>query len=159
MTKKDTIYATVIGGLIVSAVTIFIFTPIGNNIFKTNDKPADSNKQIDTSSIENNTTIVSDTVDSNSIEKQDIFYLQSYRPVELFDGALIVTLNNTIEYINQSIELKLVKKSNGKSEITKNKKVGDILVFEEYTILLLSLERNISTYDLRIKIEKTPPNK
>lgn len=81
------------------------------------------------------------------------FYLQSFSPVELFNGALIITLNNAIDAVNGEIELKLVEKSTSKTEIASKKKVGDIVHFGNYTISLLSLESNISTYDLIVKIE------
>lgn len=80
-------------------------------------------------------------------------YLHSYEPIELFEGNIIITLNKSIEYINQEIELKLVSKKEAKTEITKGKKIGDLIEFNNYVILLYALERNISTYDLVIKIE------
>lgn len=92
--------------------------------------------------------------DENLEEKDsNVFCIQSYRPLELFDGDVLVTLNRNIEYINQQLELKLVDKLSRKTTISKNKTVGDIIYFNDYNISLLSLEKNISTYDLRIKVE------
>lgn len=98
-----------------------------------------------------------------SLRDQNKYYLQSYRPIELFDGKLIITLNNIIEYVNQDIDLKIISKDNGETIITKGKKIGDLIEFGSYLITFSSLERNISTYDLVIKveskIEKTGANK
>ncbi|MCK0144319.1 hypothetical protein MWU78_01495 [Arenibacter sp. F26102] len=80
-------------------------------------------------------------------------YLQSFRPVEVFNGNLIVTLNNSIEAINGEIELKLVSKIDAHTEVLNGKKVGDLVKFKNYSIVLSSLKRNITTYDLIVKIE------
>jgi signal peptidase I len=94
----------------------------------------------------------SDTKNSIISEKNE-FYIQSYSPIELFDGELIITLDNSIEYVNQDIKLKIISKISGNSIKTKGAKIGDVIEFDKYTISLLSFNRNISTYDLIIKVE------
>jgi hypothetical protein len=98
-------------------------------------------------------SIVKDENKKTHKDDTNKFYLQSYSPVEIFNGALIITLNNTIDAVNGEIELKLVEKITSKTEIASKKKVGDIIIFGNYIISILSLERNISTYDLIVKIE------
>jgi hypothetical protein len=110
---------------------------------------SDSNNAPNKNKTPSTSEILSDT--SNLVSNQ--IYLQSYRPVELLKGSLLVTLNNSIEAINQEIELKLFDKNSLKTELLKNKKIGDVIRFDKYLITLLSLEKNIQTYDLVIKIE------
>lgn len=136
----------IIVGVIIWALTVREYSNIQNSerdrsIQSTNDQ------NISKDSIARVENKIANKVDTN------MFYLQSYRPVELFDGTLIITLNNSIDAVNGEIELKLVEKSTSKTEIASKKKVGDIVIFGNYIISLLSLERNISTYDLIVKIE------
>lgn len=136
----------IIVGLIIWALTVRNDSNVQNTERVNTIKPTTSqNTSKDSISKEENN--MSNRVDTNK------FYLQSYRPVELFNGALIITLNNSIEAVNDEIELKLVDKNTLKTEIMSKKKVGDIVNFDNYIISLLSLERNISTYDLMIKVE------
>lgn len=104
-------------------------------------------QSISKSPITEEETKPSHKLDTNS------YYIQSHRPMELFNGDLIITLNNSIDAVNGEIELKMVDKNTSKTEIAGKKKIGDIINFGKYVISLLSLERNISTYDLIIKIE------
>ena len=140
-----TIVAPIIVGLILLSISEWRDKSSNNN--ETQNKPINANK-----SLKEETLDKEHSNDINVVDKSGIC-LQSFRPFETFGGNLIITLNNSIEYVNQEIELKLVSKTDGKSKVATGKKVGDLVEFGNYVILLSSLEKNISTYDLIIKVE------
>jgi hypothetical protein len=137
----------IIVGLIIWALTVRKDSNI-QNTERDSSIQSTNNQNIPKASIAIDENKVSNREDTSK------FYLQSYSPKELFNGAIIITLNNSIDAVNGEIELKLVETSTLKTEIASKKKVGDIVTFGNYIITLLSLERNISTYDLIVKIEK-----
>lgn len=150
-------YKIILGFIGVALVGWLGFTLFNDKSSNTNEsKPdgliqhnSDSNKAVNAQNVPSTSKAVSDT---NNLGSNQI-YLQSYKPIELFSGSLIITLNNSIEAINQEIELKLIDKNSLKTELLKQKKIGDVIRFDKYLITLLSLEKNIQTYDLLIKIE------
>lgn len=153
MKRKDAIIVAIIAGTIVAIITVFVLTPLGDWIYD-NENNAQSDSIIEIAPPKEDT--YKDTLTKLIVSKKpnNIYYLQSYRPIELFDGDLILTLNKSIEYVNQNIELKIVEKSSRSTEITKDTRIGDVYFFNEYIISFISLERNISTYDLKLKIER-----
>jgi hypothetical protein len=147
MNKKDSLIIGIISGIVVAIFTAFIITPFGDWFYK--DDTNNSSKEIPKeNSIPDNLPKIIPVNDTN------IYYLQSYHPIEISNSELILTLNNSIEFVNQNIELKIVEKHSGTSEITKNIKVGDVYIFNDFIFSFLALEKNISNYDLKLKIEK-----
>ena len=143
-------------------VGLIIWALPAKNVKDSNQKPQFESK----SNSDNESNSETEKSDTNSksptLKEQNKYFLQSYRPIELFEGRLIVTLINTIEAVNQNIDLKIISKDSGQSIITNGKKIGDLIEFDEYLISFSALQKNISTYDLIIKVEtknKTGANK
>jgi len=86
---------------------------------------------------------------------KNIYLIQSYRPVELFNGELVITLTKDIKFSNEDILLKVVEKKTGNLFTTEGKKIriGDVFSFCKHTFTLLELNNNVSSNDLRLKIE------
>lgn len=144
--------------LILGIIGVILLSWLGIKLF-TNKSPNTQQNKLDEQVQNDNDTSKSRNInDALSISKSvtdsnNIIYLQSYRPVELFDGNLILTLNNSIEAVNQEIDLKISRKDSLKNELLKNKQIGDVIKFDKYFITLLSLEKNIQLYDLLIRVE------
>lgn len=137
----------IIVGLIVWALTVRSDSYVHNTERVNTTKPTTSYNTLN-DSVSNDDNIKVYHVNT------DNFYLQSYSPVEIFNGELIIVLNKIINSVNDDIELKILDKNILNTEIIGYKKVGDNVNYGNYIISLLSLERNISTYDLMIKVEK-----
>lgn len=79
------------------------------------------------------------------------FYIQTGRTYDLFEGDLSLTLPTWLEYSNSKIELKLSLK--GKETVSyKNLSIGDKVFYENYEITFIDTEKNITTYDVTLKI-------
>ena len=134
-------------------ILLFVAARLYDRPNNSTSRPEKPPLQLKDTSVQSNEHPVLDQ-EKNSGMDSSIFFLQSYEPLELFDGNLMITLNGIIKSLNQVIELKLVDKQTGESSLRKDKSIGDIILFKDYTIILLALDRNISTYDLKIKVEK-----
>lgn len=113
-----------------------------------------TNKTIEDSTLKEKESKKESEIPKSTELNYNKIYIQSFKPIELYNGNLVVTLNNSVEAINGEIELKVVSPKNSLTEIFKNKKVGDLIEFNNYRIILSSLKKNIMTYDLIIKIEQ-----
>ena len=79
------------------------------------------------------------------------FYIQTGRTYDLFEGDLSLTLPTWLEYSNSKIELKLSSK--GKEIVSyKDLSIGDKVFYENYEITFIDTEKNITTYDVTLKI-------
>jgi len=82
------------------------------------------------------------------------YLLQSDNSLELFEGQLTVTLASHVKYSNDSISLR-VSSINEKSKLYKDVKIGQKIFHEGYEITFMTTERNISSYDVLLRIIKT----
>ena len=155
MTKKETLAITIVGGLIVASISIFVFTPIGQIIFSeknnrdTSYEPIQGFETTDKNEISNEMNL--DDIKNN---KYTILF-QAYQPVELYHRNLIITLNTDMYYVKQKIELKLVNKETNDTKLVKNMKIGDVIYFNEYIITLYKFQKGMfSKTGLILKVEK-----
>ena len=150
MKFKGSLLATIIGGVIVLLIAVFVIYPIRDIIFNektiANNQPGDVQIKFPVDSLNK-------LPELNTTKNQDIYFLHSFEPREFLNDQLIITLNNIIQYSNQKINLKITDKNSGKITKFDNKELGDVIHYEDYIISLLSLDKNISTYTLKIKFE------
>lgn len=79
------------------------------------------------------------------------FYIQTGMTYDLLQGNLSLTLPTWLDYSNSRIELKLSVK--GKETVTyKNLSIGDKIFYENYEITFVDTEKDITTYNVILKI-------
>ncbi|EGQ8028950.1 hypothetical protein ACWOKN_004341 [Vibrio vulnificus] len=81
----------------------------------------------------------------------NVFYIQTRRAYDLFDGKLSLTLKNTLNFANSSADLVLSTIGNPPEHFD-NLSIGDKVFFEQYELTFVGTEKNIMTYDIRVKI-------
>ena len=79
------------------------------------------------------------------------FYIQTGMTYDFLQGNLSLTLPTWLDYSNSRIELKLSVK--GKETVTyKNLSIGDKIFYENYEITFVDTEKDITTYNVILKI-------
>jgi len=142
MESKTYIKATIFSGIVVAAIATFVFTPLGQMAYRSinlDSKPSEEIYDIKSKESEN------DNQNDNKIEKNrgNIHYLKIHEAIELFNGNLVITLNNPILGHNNYIRLKLIEKGSGCTKILKKQEIGDVIHFKDYIITLLSVKEAI----------------
>lgn len=152
MKFKSSLLVTVIGGIIVIIVALFVIEPIRDFIF--NNNRSAENQQIADKNKELNHDTISDLQKNNlNAKNENIYHLQPYRPLELLNGRLIITFNQYVNYQNEGLSLKITDKKTGDEVKFEEKELGDVVYYDEYVITFFALDKNISTYDLKIIFE------
>lgn len=149
--NKRTLLLTIIGGLIVAAISVFVFTPLKESIIDSEIQIQNEDipfvKNIDTSGTEQKSKILQNPPDTNTV----ICILQSDRTQDFFNSDLYITLSSTLPYANSQFELKLSR--DGISRITSKKlSIGDKVKYFRYEIIPIESVPNLSTYDIKLKI-------
>lgn len=153
--NKKYIIATIFSGIVVSAIAVFVFTPLGKMLYRSLDWSSKSSIYIyDNKSKRDEKDNKSDQKINEN--KDNIHYLEVRQPKELFKGDLIITVNRLIGGPSQNIELKLVEKESGFTKVFKEEKLGDVIHFKGYIITLLSKKSRFIKTELKIKAEKNP---
>ena len=151
---KKYIKATIFSGIVVSAIAVFVLTPLGKMLYRSLDWGAKPYIDIydNKSKREEKDNKSDQKINEN---KDNIHYLEVRQPKELFKGDLIITVNGFIG-ASQNMELKLVEKESGFTKVFKEQKLGDVIHFKGYIITLLSTKSRFINTELKIKAEKIP---
>ncbi|HEX5055513.1 MAG TPA: hypothetical protein VFX02_03360 [Gammaproteobacteria bacterium] len=81
------------------------------------------------------------------------FLIQTGRTYELFDGNLTLSLTSVLNFSNSEIDL--VVSARGKEpQIYKDLSMGQKIFFGSYEITFLETQKNLTTYDVWLRIEK-----
>jgi hypothetical protein len=150
--KKNSLRTTVIGGVIVAIITIFILTPLSDFVFKrdrTNPDSTIKNKENDSAIIKLDLKSASERLDTNIIER----IIPFNTTLSLFNGKLFITCPGLYQYSNDKIDLII---SGDSIPLTKyyNKEVGDVITIDHFTIRVLELVKNVSIYEPKLYIKR-----
>lgn len=156
-TKKLQKWQLIIAALALISFVAISFHQISNNKSQETKeyKPESNQPEVNYDEINRDTTTSQST---NELEnkKDEIFqtrYLGGYSTVDAYDGQISITNEGFIEYVNEKISLKV---SSPKSDLRKydGLTIGDKINYGEYEIKLYDLRRNVSTYDIELRIYK-----
>ena len=152
---KKYIIATIISGIVVTAIATFVFTPLGKMLYRNLDLGTKPSIDVydDKSKEDENHNKSGENINENG---DNIYRLAFQQPIELFNENLVVTLNDVIDADN-NINLKLTEKKSGFTKIFKKQKPGDVIHFKGYIITLLTVEYTFFTINdkkIKVKVEK-----
>jgi hypothetical protein len=104
-------------------------------------------KQPELDSLEEKKELVID----DAVAQIDTIY--SFYPTYFLKDSILLTLENDLRSIDSPINIKIVATKNGNTKRLKGNRIGDVLIFENYLITLLSVHSKRFSNSLVIKIE------
>lgn len=150
--KKNNLRTTVIAGVIVAIITIFVLTPLSDFVFKRDQTNPDStikNKKNDSEIVILDLKSTSERLNTNIIER----IIPFNTTLSLFNSKLFITCPGLYQYSNDKIDLII---SGDSIPLTKyfKKEVGDVITIDHYTIRVLELVKNVSNYEPKLYIKR-----
>jgi hypothetical protein len=135
-----------IAGILILSIVASIIATIITNGFANND-------------VQKKLTLKSKVLNPEPLEpnkdqtpkKRNIFSVQSYSTIEIFDGDLTITLNDMVEYSNQRIHL-VVSQTGKPQQNFDELYLGDKIFYEGYEVTFIDTKNNISTLDVLLKV-------